>query len=334
MLIKRKVFVYFLLYFTLLFKVFLLQKQTKAKSINPNRLRTLTSLKIPSYLVREDYKIQYDYREKTWPDLCKTGKMQSPIKIPLSLQKLKKDKDIFEVISSKYNETFLKKSLQEELTGKNGTSYMSLDVSNNGYIMVEKRDVIYRYYISHISFVFPPEHILDDSNHDLEMQMVHIKDLKYLQEKKILNDPDAGRDKLIISILFQASHPDPNTNLQKLRVSMVGNVDKKFNLSLYPPINRGILFYEGSLTKPPCTENVNWAISLKPEYMDKQQLQDFAGWFIDKGYSTRGNARNVQPINGRTIYYSYKHKETDIHDKGTFIRSLAAVVVIMYIFIF
>ncbi len=65
-----------------------------------------------------------------------------------------------------------------------------------------------------------------------------------------------------------------------------------------------IINYQGSLTTPPCTEDVEWLILPTPIHMSKAQLQEFTVMW--QGNSTfaggNGNNREVIPLNGRKIY--------------------------------
>jgi carbonic anhydrase len=55
--------------------------------------------------------------------------------------------------------------------------------------------------------------------------------------------------------------------------------------------------YQGSLTTPPCTEGIEWAVFKRPITMSKQQLQAFRDAYPD-------NARPIQPRGGRQISLS------------------------------
>jgi len=52
--------------------------------------------------------------------------------------------------------------------------------------------------------------------------------------------------------------------------------------------------YSGSLTTPPCSEKVRWAVIAEPIEFSREQIETF-----EKFYS--GNNRPLQPLNGRKI---------------------------------
>lgn len=64
--------------------------------------------------------------------------------------------------------------------------------------------------------------------------------------------------------------------------------------------------YEGSLTRPPCTEGVNWTVYSTPLYISPAHLNGFKAKVTgDVAYSQgKGNAREVQPLNDRSIFFN------------------------------
>jgi carbonic anhydrase len=66
-----------------------------------------------------------------------------------------------------------------------------------------------------------------------------------------------------------------------------------------------IFHYEGSLTVPPCTENVEWNIIDDPLPISKEQLAMFTRkWSGNPEFAKgRGNNRKAQLLHSRKIYY-------------------------------
>ena len=64
--------------------------------------------------------------------------------------------------------------------------------------------------------------------------------------------------------------------------------------SLLLPGSRNYFTFMGSLTQPPCTENVLWMVIKQPQQVSPEQLS-----ILQRLY--RPNARPVQPTFGRII---------------------------------
>ena len=63
------------------------------------------------------------------------------------------------------------------------------------------------------------------------------------------------------------------------------------------PGRHGYYTFSGSLTTPPCTENVTWVVMTRPVEVSKEQIEAFAELYPS-------NARPVQPLNGRKVLES------------------------------
>ncbi|MGH9725409.1 MAG: carbonic anhydrase family protein, partial [Candidatus Acidiferrales bacterium] len=74
-----------------------------------------------------------------------------------------------------------------------------------------------------------------------------------------------------------------------------------FNLEDLLPADRGYFTFAGSLTTPPCTENVTWYVLKQPVEVSPAQIAAFAKLYPD-------NARPLQPANGREILESRPRK--------------------------
>lgn len=60
------------------------------------------------------------------------------------------------------------------------------------------------------------------------------------------------------------------------------------------PENRAAFHYDGSLTTPPCTEQVKWTVFEMPIEMSKEQIEAFLQIFPD-------DHRPVQSLNNRKV---------------------------------
>ena len=62
--------------------------------------------------------------------------------------------------------------------------------------------------------------------------------------------------------------------------------------------------YSGSLTTPPCSENVRWIVIAEPIEFSQEHIETF-----EKFYS--GNNRPLQPHNGRALRLMEVHRGAD-----------------------
>ena len=69
---------------------------------------------------------------------------------------------------------------------------------------------------------------------------------------------------------------------------------KSVNLTQLLPAHRGYYTFEGSLTTPPCTENVRWFVLKTPVEASEEQVKEFRARYAH-------NSRPTQPLNARVV---------------------------------
>ena len=75
-----------------------------------------------------------------------------------------------------------------------------------------------------------------------------------------------------------------------------------FKIAEFISKNGRIFAYKGSLTTPPCSENVNWHVLAQPAYVKKSDLKALRNLYTNPSfYSEHGSARRTQPLNDRKI---------------------------------
>lgn len=104
-------------------------------------------------------------------------------------------------------------------------------------------------------------------------------------------------DLAVVAILFEEGEHNPA--LAPILAAMpdaVGATKALDNQSIADllPTKRDYYAYMGSLTTPPCSENVRWHVLTTPVALSRNQLNAFQALYPM-------NARPVQPLNGRTI---------------------------------
>ena len=208
--------------------------------------------------------------------LCSEGKNQSPINLT-STSGIKGEK-----WKLNYKKTSIKISHNQ---------YMP-DILDNGHtiqVNVDEGstltfgDKIYN--LKQFHFHAPSEHTLNGKNMPLEIHMVHQSDDGSLA---------------VLGLLFEEG-TTPNENLAKIIANLPGAkgesthvTDQFLDLNLHVPKEDHAYHYVGSLTTPPCTENVQWIVLREIFSATADQI---------KALSDRisPNNRPTQPLNDRLV---------------------------------
>jgi len=259
------------------------------------------------------YIVNYIETDSSWPDFCRTGQKQSPINIPLEYDN-ETSANVFEITEFNFN---ISNSVYRTIdpnyneTQNHFSAGGVIDITNTGSIKVVKNNIPYIYDLNRLVMKYPSEHTLNGVQYDLELQIEFTKNTSWvtaLISKGLIVDPDTN-NKLIISNLFVKNGND-NVMLRELRISTLGPI-LNFDLTEFIPIYSPYFFYEGSITLPSCTENVNWIINRKEFSTSASQMSYFISW-INGYYPVRGNSRSVKSINNRKIYFQLNVKPDEI----------------------
>ncbi len=221
----------------------------------------------PSQLANNDWQYQGDKGPEAWGDLsenygtCKTGKQQSPINITGSFQ------DMSDVLILNYSSTplnaykLLEKVRQDIAPGNH--------VSLNGE----------RYNLLQFHTHAPSEHQINGKTYDGVMHFVH---------------KNAKGELLVIGVMLEASD---TANAQWEDILNHMESGKKGDLNLDGLFTNAARYfhYSGSLTTPPCSENVKWFVMETPLKVSKAQMDRI------RSQHTHTN-RPIQALNARKIY--------------------------------
>jgi len=231
-----------------------------------------------------------------WVELCNTGQKQSPIDFPTRFSQLNSTA-VVQILSVSYLPVTSKLLILDnwKFYG-NGTRI--------GSIKVKKNLITYSYILTEFVITSRSEHSFGGKYGDIELQLVHTKDKNWLVSQEILADPDDGNDILIISVIFNTtSTAKTNINFERLNIATNASMNN-FNLNIYPPIGKPFFYYIGSITRPNCTENVNWIVVNEITEITQKQLSTLQNWFSNN-YKPPINNRVTQKLNNRIIYYQY-----------------------------
>lgn len=170
------------------------------------------------------------------------------------------------------------------------------DVTNNGHSIqynFELGDFIQfkgkKYALKQIHFHEPSEHLINGIRYPIEMHMVH-----------------AGEDGELTVLGIMGTEGENSAPFQFLEKFLPVEketskiVDEAFNLNLNLPANHKDYFhYSGSLTTPPCSENVNWIVLKEPITLSLEQVT------VLRSLMPVNNYRTEQPLNDRVVLKSF-----------------------------
>ncbi|MBA0622857.1 hypothetical protein Godav_008360 [Gossypium davidsonii] len=135
----------------------------------------------------------------------------------------------------------------------------------------------------------PSEHTINGRRYDLELHMVH---------------ESADGKVAVIGIMYKIGRQDSFLSLLMDHLEAITDItDRERAVGVIDPRNikfgsRKYYRYIGSLTIPPCTENVVWSIVRKVRTVTREQVRFLRVAVHDEWDS---NARPLQSINKRSI---------------------------------
>ncbi|MEO0565940.1 MAG: carbonic anhydrase family protein [Chloroflexota bacterium] len=145
-----------------------------------------------------------------------------------------------------------------------------------GHIRFEgERYPLLQFHIHH-----PAEHRINGRCFAMELHLVHYT-------------PERG---FVVVAVMIAPGKSPHPAYEQLLNAQHTSTLACFDPAALLPASTAYYSYDGSLTTPPCTENVHWVVLAEPVYITPQQLNAF-------GASFTGNNRPIQALNGRVIQH-------------------------------
>lgn len=128
------------------------------------------------------------------------------------------------------------------------------------------------------------EHTLDGRRFPMELHAVH---------------QSQSGELAVVGVFIRSGEAHPTVSQLWAHIpEREGMVDHHENVEITPgallPAKISIFRYSGSLTTPPCSENVRWVVIAEPIELSEEQIETF------KKFYPRNN-RPLQPLNGRKI---------------------------------
>ncbi|MGM5629947.1 carbonic anhydrase family protein [Apibacter raozihei] len=199
---------------------------------------------------------------------CGKGKYQSPINITKSKLDKKLPKIIFNYGSGEIDEI-----------EDNGHS-LQFDFKEGSTITYNNKVYTLAQFHAHEE----SEHKIDGIRYPLELHFVH-----------------RAQDGSVLVIAVMVKDGPENSYFEKLDVfKKLGKHSKEethivFNPEKMYPKKKSYYTYVGSLTTPPCAENVTWIVFKNPIDMTEQEIDEIAD------HLPKSNNRPIQPLHDRII---------------------------------
>lgn len=176
----------------------------------------------------------------------------------------------------------------------NATTFIS-KVENNGHSIqfdFELGDSINynnkTFYLKQIHFHEPSEHKINGIVYPIEMHLVHLDAKGEVTVLGVLGEE--GEESQLFEF-FESFLP--------LKEGVFKEINQHVDLSSLLLNDKQYYSYQGSLTTPPCTEQVNWIVFKEPMVLSESEVLKL------RNNMPINNYRNVQPLNGRKVVYNY-----------------------------
>ncbi len=198
---------------------------------------------------------------------CEFGKYQSPINI--KTENTNKISSSLKFYSVNKSSNILNNGNTIQINYKKGNKLFVKDMSYN---------------LTQIHFHYPSEHEINEKKSDMEIHLVYKNTNENLAVVAIM--VNKGKKNKLLSDLFNNFPLSENKNqtLKKIAINPIN----------FLPQDRNYYKYMGSLTTPPCSENVTWYILKNRIEISSNQLKNYTKIF-------KMNARPPQALNNRAV---------------------------------
>ncbi|CAN8285559.1 unnamed protein product [Cochlearia groenlandica] len=208
--------------------------------------------------------------------MCGKGEMQSPIDLMNKRVKIVSHLGMLTRDYKPSNATL--KNRGHDIMLKFGKGSGSIKINGSEYHLLQ------------LHWHSPSEHTLNRKRFALELHMVH--------ESK-------NGSMAVVTVLYKIGRPDSFLTSLENKLSAItdrSNAEKKIGMidpKLIKMESENYYRYIGSLTTPPCTQNITWTIVRKVRTVTREQVRLLRVAVHD---DSNTNARPVQPTNNRVVH--------------------------------
>ena len=198
-------------------------------------------------------------------DLCADGEHQSPINVVRgNVERTSQD------VSLQFNYR------QADLVLQNDGPSIQINSDGKSNLKVNGEE----YSLLQANFHTPSEHLIDNEPAPMEMHLVH---------------KNQATNKMLILVVLMQEGDAPNAALAQFwdslpRSKIVVDLHKKFDINSLVPASAASHYfhYSGSLTAPPCTENIEYYIAQEGIFVSADQIAAFQSILPSNARPTNG----------------------------------------------
>lgn len=247
--------------------------QTMPPKVTSDSAATIKTNSAPSDAKRQKWSYDGDTGPEFWGDIkdasaCKIGQKQSPI-------------DIKKVTASTSAAPVINYAQEASIrVNDNGHTIVYTPTTANNSIMLDGE----RFELKQFHYHTPSEHQFAGQNYPAEIHFVHANNAGNLAVIAVMLKQGAAND--VVRLLLNGT-----------QLSAENQVDFTANgvdLSALIPAMPTFYHYEGSLTTPPCSEQVQWFVTKEPLALANDQLAIMTDLY-------EGNNRPVQQQGKRVV---------------------------------
>jgi carbonic anhydrase len=266
--------------------------------------------------------VDYTQNGANWPDLCATGREQSPI-------------DLTDAATTSENigiSLYGYRDYDGNMSLSNKGYTLQVDMPTNEYngkmmrTFDDETQSLFKLVQFHVHA--PSENTIDGSTLDMEMHFVHLYDdtdgLAAVLGVFFDRVKGGNADNLFLDQWLEKGIPSSGNSS-----TLSDQFDLNINGFLQSLDTTNFWSFDGSLTTPPCTEGVKWAVLKDIQPISDRQLKLMADlWANDSNFAAgKGNNRVTQPLHGRTVH-QYGEVADPLIEKG---KAAVAVLAVLFV---
>jgi carbonic anhydrase len=144
-----------------------------------------------------------------------------------------------------------------------------------------------KYVLQQFHFHRPSEERVHGKSFEMTVHLVHADEEGHLAVLAVLLQQ--GADNALVHQLWQELPREKGRETRKDNIQI--------DVSQIIPFDHRYYTFSGSLTTPPCSENIRWFVLEHPATVSAEEIEEFSGLY-------RNNARPTQPLYNRIVLES------------------------------